>query len=197
MIVILGISGYANSGKDTFADALVDNYGYKKVAFADPIRDVLLDMNPILMVEDGKPVHLKTMVDTHGWDESKDLYPQVRQLMVNIGQAMRNNVSHRVWIDAALRRIKSSDRVVFSDIRQLNEAQILKDTLGAELIYIHRPGIGPANSQEAQSLPPGLFSWNVVNDKDITALRAKADILMSRISWDRDPEWGKVPANTI
>lgn len=197
MIVALGINGYAGSGKDTLADALVDNYGFTKIALADPLRDVLLEMDPILMVEDGQPVYLSKMVQTHGWDEAKAIYPEVRRLMVRVGQAMRNRLNARVWINHALNKAEGLERVVFSDIRQLNEAQIIKGVLGAELIHISRPGVGPANEQEAQTLPPSLFSWNIVNDQDITALRAKADILMSRISWDRDPQWGKVPANTI
>ncbi|MEV4575985.1 hypothetical protein AB0K16_22335 [Nonomuraea jabiensis] len=197
MIVALGINGFAGSGKDTLADALVENYGFTKIAFADPLREVLMEMNPLLMVENGQPMRLCDLLTVHGWDDAKALYPEVRQAMVMLGQAMRNRVNTRIWINHALNRIEGHDKVVFSDVRQLNEAQIIKDVLGAELIHISRPGVGPANSQEMQELPPAIFSWNIVNDKDVTALRAKADILMSRISWDRDPQWRKVPANTI
>ena len=36
--MIIGLSGYARSGKDTVAELLVLNYGFKRVAFADGIR---------------------------------------------------------------------------------------------------------------------------------------------------------------
>ena len=39
--VIIGLSGYAQSGKDTVANILVQHYGYKRVAFADKIRECL------------------------------------------------------------------------------------------------------------------------------------------------------------
>lgn len=37
--MILGISGVAGSGKDTFADILVNQYNFQKLAFADPIKE--------------------------------------------------------------------------------------------------------------------------------------------------------------
>ena len=46
--MIIGLTGYARSGKDTVAKILVDNYGYKRIAFADKIRELLVEINPIL-----------------------------------------------------------------------------------------------------------------------------------------------------
>lgn len=38
--MIIGLTGLKRSGKDTMANHLVENYGYTKYAFADPIRDI-------------------------------------------------------------------------------------------------------------------------------------------------------------
>lgn len=35
---IVSLSGFKTVGKDTFADHLVDTYGYTRIAFADPLR---------------------------------------------------------------------------------------------------------------------------------------------------------------
>ena len=40
--MIIGLSGYAQSGKDEVAKVLVEDYGYKRVAFADKIKAPLL-----------------------------------------------------------------------------------------------------------------------------------------------------------
>ena len=40
--MILGIGGKLESGKDTLADYLVDNYGYKKMAFADNLKQICM-----------------------------------------------------------------------------------------------------------------------------------------------------------
>ena len=47
-MVVIGLSGYASSGKDTVAQFLIEEHGFEKIAFADPIRNMLLAMNPIV-----------------------------------------------------------------------------------------------------------------------------------------------------
>jgi len=36
--IVIGVSGRASSGKDTFADILVRDYGFTKLSFADPMK---------------------------------------------------------------------------------------------------------------------------------------------------------------
>ena len=38
---VIGLTGYAQSGKDTLASILVEKYGYSRVAFGDKIRDFI------------------------------------------------------------------------------------------------------------------------------------------------------------
>jgi hypothetical protein len=40
---LVGLVGYARSGKDTFAAAL----GYRRLAFADPLKELALAVNPL------------------------------------------------------------------------------------------------------------------------------------------------------
>ena len=37
--MILGLAGPRGGGKDTLADYLVEDYSFKRIAFADPIRE--------------------------------------------------------------------------------------------------------------------------------------------------------------
>lgn len=40
-MVLIGLVGLKITGKDTMADYLVDNCDYDKIAFADPIKEIL------------------------------------------------------------------------------------------------------------------------------------------------------------
>jgi dephospho-CoA kinase len=46
--MIIGIAGYARSGKDAAAKILVEHYGYERRAFADILRSALLTLNPVV-----------------------------------------------------------------------------------------------------------------------------------------------------
>jgi dephospho-CoA kinase len=57
--MIIGLSGYSRSGKDEVAKILVEDYGFTRIAFADKIRELLYEMNPIVDTH----YHLKSLVD--------------------------------------------------------------------------------------------------------------------------------------
>jgi len=177
-VIVLGLHGYARAGKDTFADALVENYGFVKIAFADALRDVLLDFNPPLRVTADGPVYLAEVIGEIGWEQAKDRYPELRQLMIVLGEAIRRHLHPRAWILAALAKVPDDANVVFSDVRSLAEARAIREKLGGQIVHIIRPGITPAPGETI--LPAGLISWEIRNDKDITWLRACADMLMLR-----------------
>jgi hypothetical protein len=70
--VIIGLCGYAQSGKDTLAAYLTENWWFDRRAFADPIRDVLYNLNPLILAdfpstsEYLRPMRLRTFVDQCG-----------------------------------------------------------------------------------------------------------------------------------
>ena len=44
---VITLSGYKGSGKDLMAKYLVDNYGYSRLAFADPLKDIIVQQYDI------------------------------------------------------------------------------------------------------------------------------------------------------
>ncbi|WP_157247842.1 hypothetical protein [Nonomuraea typhae] len=183
MKLIIGLHGFAQSGKDTFADALVRNYDFRKVAFADPVRELLAEQNPVALFEDGHPVRLRELVDRFGWDEAKQIYPPVRELLQSTGMSVRQVLGARTWIDEAFRRAEGADRVVFSDVRMTNEAALLRDLYGATLVKVERPGVGPVNDHISDAgLPEPLFDWRITNSSTIADLIAQADMLIHRLT---------------
>jgi hypothetical protein len=86
--------GRACAGKDTFADYLVENYGYTKISFATPIYTIAKDLF--------------------------DMKQKDRPLLQAIGQYMRQ-IKSDVFVTWAYREASKYERVVIADCRQGNE----------------------------------------------------------------------------
>ena len=144
--MIIGLTGYAQSGKDTVANILVDKYGFRRLAFADKIRDILYELNPMV---GGEPLQLK--VDVEGWDKAKQ-HPEVRRLLQKMGVACRNHLTALVWIGPVIRDINFNENVVITDLRFANEVETIRKSFsGAQIWRIERPGIGPVNNHISES----------------------------------------------
>jgi dephospho-CoA kinase len=138
--MIIGLSGYARSGKDTVANLLVNEYGFERVAFADPIRDILYAMNPQVRGD-----RLVPLVDEYGWDVAK-ANPEVRLLLQGLGYAARRRLDEEIWIVTALKKMTDSTKnYVVTDVRFMNEANILRNELDAELWRVERPDVVAVN----------------------------------------------------
>lgn len=160
--MIIGLSGYARSGKDESANALA-GLGFRRVAFADKLREFLLTLNPVVI---GGPVQsLRHVIDEYGWDGYKaSPYGQdIRGLLQRLGtECGRELISDTIWINAALGEkspgdgVNNLDNVVVTDVRFPNEAQAIKNR-GGYVLRINRPGVGAANAHSSET---GLDDWS-------------------------------------
>ena len=150
---LIGLTGYAQSGKDTVAQFLVNKYGYRRIAFADKIRDFLYDLNPQIKVGYDGVSNIRILVDNDGWDTTKQI-PQVRQLLQDIGVSARNIFGENFWVDQALESIKPGEKVVVTDVRFNNEADHVK-LMGGQIWRIRRPGVTSVNSHISETQMDG------------------------------------------
>jgi dephospho-CoA kinase len=139
--MIIGLSGYAQSGKDTVAKYLVENRGFERVAFADPIRNLLWDINPLL--KDG--FYLQGVVKAYGWDVAKTRFPEVRRLLQELGVGARKNIDEDLWIIKALRTMSGDGNYVVTDVRFQNEASMIRMS-GGQIWRVERIGVDAVNS---------------------------------------------------
>lgn len=155
--MIIALSGYARSGKDSVARFLVDHHGFTRVAFADAVRNTSYAINPIIAVDAASQdrlgigrthVRLVELVRQFGWEKAKTT-PAVRSLLQDVGLAVREHVSGTAWIDAALNVAGATDRCVIADCRFQNEAETVA-ALGGYVVRIERPGFGPANAHVSE-----------------------------------------------
>ena len=173
--MIIGLSGYARSGKDEIAKVLIEEFGYTRYAFADKLRDILYDLNPNISGE-----RLVPMVDTYGWTVAKTNH-EVRELLQALGISARKNIYQDVWVDAVLRPLVRSDKVVITDVRFKNEYFAISGLpLVGSVWRVRREGVGPVNNHISEiDLDNESFDVVVDNNGSLEELRDKVRKVMS------------------
>jgi len=148
--VIIGLTGYASSGKDSIAHVLINKYGFERVAFADPIRDLLYELNPKVDFEvDGGSWDIRYLVDNYGWDEAKQSL-EVRRLLQTLGVGARNTIDEEIWVIKALRTMSGNGNYVVTDVRFENEIIALRN-LRAQIWRVERPGVTAVNDHISEA----------------------------------------------
>jgi hypothetical protein len=164
--MIVGISGFARSGKDTSAEILVNEFGFKRMAFADALKYDLREMIWQSLDRIGE--------DVKSYDELVATQKEkARPLMVEYGRIMRE-LYPEYWI----RRLfcdmfnGTGTRFVIPDVRYKNEAEKIRE-LGGVVIGVMRPNCGPANAEEEMSFSKFTPDYIVDNDASISRLHEK------------------------
>jgi hypothetical protein len=158
--MIVGITGYAGSGKDAMGKCFVDNHGYTRVAFADSVKLMALDH--------------------HGWDGRKD--EAGRALLQEVGSMMRDEYEH-YWVDAAFAEVAKHTDVVLTDLRYANELARLRQ-LGGVFVRVIRPGVGPVNDHPSETaLDDQPADVTVINDASLAKLELCAAAIAMRVAF--------------
>jgi hypothetical protein len=178
--MIIGLSGYAQVGKDTVANYLVENYGFVKVSFADPIREALYKLDPKIRVDELAGVSLANAVDHMGWEEVKRLSSDARELLQRLGTEVgREMFGKDFWVNQGLLRAKEHGNVVFADTRFMNEADAIRAT-GGQVWRITKPNHGPVNGHPSETaLDYYRFDWTIPNYTSIDELHKLVDQIMA------------------
>lgn len=140
---LIGLTGYAQHGKDSAADVLCAEFGYTRYAFADQLRAMALALNPYVYINDmdARAVmvtagfwRLDVLIDHAGWNRAKKS-EDVRAFLQRLGtEAVREHLGEDAWVEALERKIRIERplRVVVTDVRFPNEAEWVK-SLGGRL----------------------------------------------------------------
>lgn len=174
--MIIGISGYAQTGKDTVADYLIEKYGFVKVSFADPIREALYRLDPSINIGEFSSASLASAVDHMGWEEVKRLSTEARTLLQRFGTEVgREMFGKDFWVNQALLRAKEHDHVVIPDVRFGNERDAIYRN-GGFVWRVVRNGVGPVNSHISDNaLSNDDFDFKLYNNGSMEDLFKTVD----------------------
>ena len=170
---LLGLVGPSGSGKDEVARILDKNWGYTRVAIADPIKEataVIFGLNH----------------DQLWGDERNTLVPRIgltpREAFQRVGDGVRE-VNPSLWLTLFAERILEAQlrgrRVVCPDVRT-NEELTMIGSLSGQCWRVIRPGAGApggAGDHDTEKalidLPEGRFDAIVNNEGDLRELEAR------------------------
>lgn len=134
MKIILGLFGRKGSGKDTFADYLVENFGFQKLSFAGPLKNTCKELFSLTDAQLNDPVLKETVV------EKWNLTP--RQILQKVGTDLfRNHFSSTFWVDIMKNKLDAlgeDDKIVITDIRFPNEYELVDSFENSFVIHIDR-----------------------------------------------------------
>lgn len=168
----IGIIGRARVGKDTAGQWLVDNRGYRRIGFADPLKEAALKLDPLieqidmafLGVDEHPDVRLSELVRKYGWEEAKEA-PEVRRILQELGAAVRA-IDEDFWLRAAMARVQEANEAgvpaVITDVRYPNEAASLRRA-GFHLVYIERPDVEQLAHESEGALTSADATYYVQN----------------------------------
>lgn len=147
--LLIGLAGLARTGKTTAANHLVSVHGFQSYAFADPLREGLMNifnLSPSDFDGDRKEQSI-------GW-----LGRSPRELMQSLGTEWGRNLVHpELWLLLAEQNLEHLGQIhdtatgfVISDLRFENEADFVRKR-GGIVIHVLRPDATEVNPHVSES----------------------------------------------
>lgn len=193
--MLIGLTGYARSGKDTVGAYLCDVWGFERRAFADRLKELALENNPRMTLDyynDRRVWDLRSLVSAYGWERAKDEFPALREYLQDVGIEKRN-LDEDYWVDPVLPRPETmpspkafgarlwgsqpETNIVITDVRFPNEIERIK-SLGGVIVRVDRPGVGPANNHVSEHAWVGSEDITIRNHHGIEDLHKQVDSLV-------------------
>ena len=132
--MIIGLIGFAGSGKGTIADILVSKKGYTKLAFADAVKDAtaaIFGWPRFLLEGDTEESRVWREQKDEWWSKKTGLHVTPRNMLQLMGTEVGRGMIHPdVWIYAMERRMELYPNVVIADVRFPNEMRFIQEKGG-------------------------------------------------------------------
>lgn len=210
-MAIIALSGYKFSGKDTAAKLLVDNHGFKRIAFADFLKDMVasqygiertsfdavsLKEAPILFFPVDPQDDFSKMITGFLRKEFRTASGQVpepgqkafwtpRALAILEG-SIKRSVNSKYWVENALKSIQPNENVVITDMRYRSEMTQIADFANDKkqkllTVRVDRFDSSPSSDPSERDLDGVKFDIRLSNKGSLDDLALSVDFLVSQI----------------
>jgi hypothetical protein len=170
--MIIGFAGPAGVGKDTAAHYLVQNYGFRQMAFAATLKEMLA---------------IAGLPEPANRDDKEKVIPGFdfswRQAAQMLGTEWGRALDPDIWIKLTEQKLRNPfNNFTFSDVRFENEAAMLR----RRGVVVHLRGraadLGAAAAHASETGVLALGGDHIIhNDGSVGELHLELDGLMSRL----------------
>ena len=189
---VVGLIGYAGSGKDAVAKFLVDNFGYTKIKFGDILKNTLNTHFKEIVAEDlinrGESISYSEIDFLE--EDDRVIKEKLRPYMIWLGETLRAKNGVFFWINRALESLKDDQRnIVIADVRRTDELELFKNSNSSKKTLMKSMGIANCldkdminNLSTVDDYIAKLFLVNQFGLEDKDELTVKA-ILNAQKDW--------------
>ena len=142
--MIIGLCGFAGSGKGTLADILVENHGFRKISFATKLKDTASVMfgwdRDLLEGITDESRAWREEVDEYWSNElEQEITPRI-MLQLFGTDCVRKNLHNNIWVSIVKKTLIDNPDVnwVIPDVRFPNEVDVIQQQLNGSVWWIKR-----------------------------------------------------------
>ena len=180
MSKIIFLTGPKGSGKDTIAQIIAETYdNVKTIAFADPIKDVMMDLFELASKEQYDQFKRTDIV--YKLPDHLSHPVSGRKLVREIGMLMRR-YDQRQFIDYVWKEIAADPNALWivTDMR-FDDEYLMAKQLGAKIVKITRPFYNYDGHISERNFDDHLVDNILHNDGDLEYLKARIEAVMNNI----------------
>lgn len=192
----IAISGKANTGKDTLSKLLIKELGieenYYKIAFADPMKKIIMETFPSSNEEnlwgpsEKRSEYIenaeKNIFNSDGNLEKK--YLTYREALLDLGKLGRY-YDQDLWVLATIFEAERQEKnIIISDLRFKNELNHVKDKNFITIRLIRTNNdyqVDDISDKDLDDVPDSEFNYTIINDSDFDSFNKKIKYLASEI----------------
>lgn len=177
---LIGLGGLKESGKDSAAEALVDELGWRKDSVSLAIDSFTRLIDPFVDIAQGQPpMRYSQYVDEAckgDFDLSKQ-HPEVRRVLQAVGSAVRT-IDPEAWSSRAEQRmletLSAGGSYALTGVRFQTEIEVIRRN-GGLLVWVSRPDHDDHSDTDVteNSVGPEDFDIVIVNDGTLEELHAQ------------------------
>ena len=188
--MLIGLVGLIGSGKDTVADFLVKDHGFKRDSFARSLKDAVSAIfgwdRQLLEGATQESRMWRERIDPY-WSNKLNRTVTPRYVLQYWGtEIMRGCFHDNIWIDSFISRYDGG-KIVISDTRFINEISTIRQLKG-KVVLVRRGAIPTQAEMQEKSVHQSEWDWigqqfddEIDNSGNLAELKIQVDKMINRL----------------